>query len=114
MLATPDIHYPVLRDNLFAIAYTVIKIELTKAAKVSQAEKRLAIAATKALGLKVAGVDLLRGSNGPLLLDINATPELKDIESVTGKDLAGTLIHAVEKKLKWKRPLHTGADVAKV
>lgn len=84
------------------------------AAKVSQAEKRLAIAATKALGLKVAGVDLLRGSNGPLLLDINATPELKDIESVTGKDLAGTLIHAVEKKLKWKRPLHTGADVAKV
>ncbi len=82
------------------------------AARVTQAEKRLAVAAAKALGLKVAGVDILRSSNGPLLLDINATPELKNIEAVTGKDLAATLIHAVEKKLKWKRPLHSGVEVA--
>lgn len=78
------------------------------AARLSIAEKRLALRAAKAVGLRVAGVDIIRSDRGPLLLDINATPELKEIEKATGKDLAGTLIHAVEKKLRWKRPLHSG------
>lgn len=82
------------------------------ATRVSSAERRLAIRAAKALGLKVAGVDLIRSDRGPLLLDINASPELREIEKATGKDLAGTLIQAVEKKVRWKRPLHQGADLA--
>ena len=79
-------------------------------ARVTVAEKRLAVRAAKALGLKVAGVDLIRADKGTLVLDVHASPDLRLIEKATGKDLAGTLIHAVEKKLKWKRPLHQGAE----
>ena len=48
---------------------------------------------------------MLRSDEGPLLLDIHASPNLRYVENASGKDLAGLLIHAVEKKLKWKRPL---------
>lgn len=78
----------------------------TKVAKLSVAEKRMAVKAAKALGLKVAGVDMIRSGRGPLVLDVHASPNLQHVENSSGKDLAGTLIHAVEKKLKWKRPLH--------
>lgn len=73
--------------------------------KLSSQERRLAVKAAKALGLKVAGIDMLRSDDGPLLLDIHASPNLRYVENASGKDLAGLLIHAVEKKLKWKRPL---------
>lgn len=80
---------------------------VTKAATLSVAEKRLAVRSAKAIGLKVAGVDIIRSSRGPLVLNINAVPNLQHVENTSGKDLAGTLIHAVEKKLKWKLPLHS-------
>lgn len=76
-------------------------------AKLSAQEKRLATKAAKAVGLKVAGIDMIRSSKGPLVLNIHASPNLQHVENATGKDLAGMLIHAVEKKLKWKRPLQS-------
>jgi ribosomal protein S6--L-glutamate ligase len=80
---------------------------VTKSTKLTAAEKRMAVRAAKAIGLKVAGVDMIRSSRGPLVLNINAVPNLQHVEGNSGKDLAGMLIHAVEKKLKWKRPLHS-------
>ncbi|WP_455217443.1 30S ribosomal protein S6--L-glutamate ligase [Kaarinaea lacus] len=68
-------------------------------------EKKLAVKAARVLGVKVAGIDIIRSDKGPLLLDINATPGLETIENATGKDLAGLLITSVEKKLGWKREL---------
>lgn len=82
----------------------------TAPAKLSSLERRLAVKAAKALGLKVAGVDMIRSNNGPLVLDIHASPNLRYVENTSGKDLAGMLIHAVEKKLKWKRPLHSQSN----
>jgi ribosomal protein S6--L-glutamate ligase len=35
-------------------------------------EKRIAIKAAKAMDLKVAGVDIIRSSKGPLLLEVNS------------------------------------------
>ncbi len=71
--------------------------------KITAEEKKLAIQATKVLGLKVAGVDIIRSSKGPLLLEVNSSPGLEGIENATGKDIAGAMIVGVEKALNWKR-----------
>lgn len=71
--------------------------------KITQEEKKLAIKAAKVLGLDVAGVDLIRSNKGPLLLEVNSSPGLEGIERATGKDIAGMMIAAIEKRLKFKR-----------
>ena len=73
--------------------------------KITPEEKALALKATKVLGLKVAGVDIIRSKNGPLLLEVNSSPGLEGIETATGKDIAGMMISSIEKKLGWKRSL---------
>ncbi|MEJ2681586.1 MAG: 30S ribosomal protein S6--L-glutamate ligase [Gammaproteobacteria bacterium] len=70
--------------------------------KLTPDEKKLAIKAASTLGLKVAGVDIIRSSNGPLLLELNSSPGLEGIESATGKDVATLMIQAVEKAKAWK------------
>jgi len=65
-------------------------------------EKRIAIKAAKAMDLKVAGVDIIRSSKGPLLLEVNSSPGLEGIEGATNKDIAGEMIKAIEKNFKWK------------
>ena len=73
--------------------------------KISSEEKAMAVKAAKVLGLKVAGVDIIRSSRGPLLLEVNSSPGLKGIETATGKDVASLMITAIEKKLKWIREI---------
>jgi ribosomal protein S6--L-glutamate ligase len=63
-------------------------------------EKKIAIRAAKAMDLKVAGVDIIRSSKGPLLLEVNSSPGLEGIESATNKDIAGEMILAIEKNFK--------------
>lgn len=63
-------------------------------------EKKIAIKATKAMDLKVAGVDIIRSSKGPLLLEVNSSPGLEGIEGATNKDIAGEIIAAIEKNFK--------------
>ncbi|MDM3870559.1 30S ribosomal protein S6--L-glutamate ligase [Porticoccus sp. W117] len=69
--------------------------------KVTAAEKKLAIKAAKTMGLKVAGVDIIRSSKGPLLLEVNSSPGLEGIESATQIDVAGAMIGSIEKALGW-------------
>lgn len=73
--------------------------------KITSEERLLAVKAAKVLGLKVAGVDIIRSKSGPLLLEVNSSPGLEGIETATGKDIAGMIISSIEKKLKWKRDL---------
>lgn len=68
--------------------------------KVTQEEKKIAIKAAKAMNLKVAGVDIIRSSKGPLLLEVNSSPGLEGIEGATNKDIAGKMIKAIEKHFK--------------
>ncbi|WP_395058547.1 30S ribosomal protein S6--L-glutamate ligase [Flavobacterium sp.] len=65
-------------------------------------EKKIAIKAAKAMDLKVAGVDIIRSSKGPLLLEVNSSPGLEGIEGATHKDIAGEMILAIEKNFKMK------------
>ncbi|MFA5495468.1 MAG: 30S ribosomal protein S6--L-glutamate ligase [Porticoccaceae bacterium] len=71
--------------------------------KVTAQERRIAVKAAKAMDLAVAGIDLIRSSKGPLLLEVNSSPGLEGIESATGIDIAAMIITAIEKKLGWKR-----------
>lgn len=73
--------------------------------KITPEERKLALNAAKVLGLSIAGVDIIRSKNGPLLLEVNSSPGLEGIETATGKDIAGMIISSIEKKLGWKRNL---------
>ncbi|MDA1194644.1 MAG: 30S ribosomal protein S6--L-glutamate ligase [Planctomycetota bacterium] len=65
--------------------------------KPSPQERRAAVQAAKAMGLKVAGVDLLQSQRGPLVLEVNSSPGLEGIEGATGVDVAAAIIEYVEK-----------------
>ncbi|MEB3321789.1 MAG: 30S ribosomal protein S6--L-glutamate ligase [Synechococcaceae cyanobacterium] len=80
------------------------------AVKLEAEERRMAVRATRALGLDVAGVDILRSHRGPLLLEVNSSPGLEGIERVTGKDLAGRMIRELERKVGWVRSLPPGVQ----
>lgn len=62
-------------------------------------EETAAIKATKALGLGVAGVDMLQSERGPLILEVNSSPGLEGIELATKKDIAKTIIRYIEKNI---------------
>ena len=75
--------------------------------KITPEERRIAILAAKTLNLKVAGVDIIRGTSGPLLLEVNSSPGLEGIEGASNKDIAGRMIEAIEKDLKFKREINS-------
>jgi len=82
--------------------------------KITPDERALALKSAKVLGLKVAGVDIIRSNNGPLLLEVNSSPGLEGIETATGKNIAGMMISSIEKQLGWERALaNTSASVSK-
>jgi ribosomal protein S6--L-glutamate ligase len=70
--------------------------------KITPEERKIATLAAKTMNLKVAGVDIIRGSQGPLLLEVNSSPGLEGIEKASGKDIAGMMIDAIQKKLTRK------------
>ena len=65
------------------------------AVRASAAEQATAVRAATALGLGVAGVDLIRSRRGPLVLEVNSSPGLEGIESATGVDIACRIIDYV-------------------
>lgn len=67
--------------------------------KLSPDERNTAVQAAKAMGLKVAGVDLLRSSRGPLIMEVNSSPGLEGIEKATEVDVAGAIIRFMEKQI---------------
>ncbi len=72
--------------------------------KITPEERTTALRAARTMGLNVAGVDLLRSNHGPVVMGVNSSPELKEIESATGKDIASMIISFIEKNAK---PHHT-------
>lgn len=71
-----------------------------RAVEASPQEIDTAVRAVKALGLNVAGVDLLRSHEGPLVMEVNSSPGLEGIEGSTQIDIAGTIIEFIEKNAK--------------
>ncbi|OOR99174.1 ribosomal protein S6 modification protein [Haemophilus paracuniculus] len=66
----------------------------------NQAEQQLAVRASQAIGLDVAGVDLIRTELGLMVLEVNASAGLEMIEKVSGEDLAGQMIDFLLAKIK--------------
>jgi len=67
--------------------------------KITQEEKRIAKKAVKAMGLNVAGVDILRSNNGPKVLEVNSSPGLQGIENINNINVASLIVDYLEKRL---------------
>ncbi len=65
------------------------------AVKLTAEERKTAQRAAKAMGLSIAGVDMMRSSHGPLVLEVNASPGFS-IETVTGSNVAAKVIDYAE------------------
>ena len=63
--------------------------------KLTPLEEKVAVRSAKAMGLSVAGVDIMRSARGPLVLEVNASPGF-GIEKVTGRNVAAKMIEYVE------------------
>ncbi len=59
----------------------------------------VAVSAAKCLGLEIAGVDILHGQNGPLVLEVNSSPGILGFEQSTGADVATTIVRHVEHRI---------------
>jgi ribosomal protein S6--L-glutamate ligase len=71
-----------------------------KIVKITPEERSTAVRSAKAMGLNVAGVDLLRANHGPVVMEVNSSPGLEGIETATGKDVAGMVIQFIEKNAR--------------
>jgi ribosomal protein S6--L-glutamate ligase len=67
--------------------------------KLTDEETKMVIKAAKAMGLNIAGVDMMRSARGPLILEVNASPGF-GIEKVTGRNVAAPIIEYVEQNAK--------------
>lgn len=65
--------------------------------KISAEERAVAIGAAKAMGLNVAGVDLLRSNHGAVVMEVNSSPGLEGIEQSSKKNVAGMIIEFIER-----------------
>ncbi len=74
-----------------------------KLIKITPEERRTAVRSAQVMGLNVAGVDLLRSSRGPVVMEVNSSPGLEGIEKATGKDVASMIIEFIEKNARHGR-----------
>ncbi len=91
--------------------------------------ERTAVRAAQIMGLRVAGVDLLEGKDGPLVMEVNSSPGLEGIERATQLDVAGAIIDFIANQVAFPEidvrqrlsvstgygvaelVVHTGADI---
>lgn len=66
----------------------------------TEEEEDSAIKAANAMGLGVAGVDLIQSKKGPLVLEVNSSPGLEGIETITKKNVAAEIISYIEQNVK--------------
>lgn len=72
------------------------------AVKLTAEERKTAVKAAKAMGLNICGVDMMRSSRGPLVLEVNSSASLKTPELITKRDVASKIIEYVEQNAKGK------------
>ena len=68
--------------------------------KITPRERSTAVDAARAMGLNVAGVDIIRSSRGPLVMEVNSSPGLEGIERATGLDISDRIIDFIEKNAR--------------
>ncbi len=80
-----------------------------------------AVRAAQIMGLRVAGVDMLEGSDGPLVMEVNSSPGLEGIEAATRLDVAGAIIDHIDNQVAFpeidvrqRLSVSTGYGVAEI
>ena len=58
-----------------------------------------AVRSAQIMGLKVAGVDMLEGNDGPQVMEVNSSPGLEGIETATKLDVAGAIIDYIDNQV---------------
>lgn len=71
----------------------------TEAVTLDPEYERTAVKAAQILNLSVAGVDMLEGKDGPVIMEVNSSPGLEGIEGATGIDIAGEIIQFLEEQV---------------
>ena len=65
---------------------------------------RTAVRAAQSIGLRVAGVDMLEGKEGPVIMEVNSSPGLEGIEAASGVDIAGRIIDYLAEHVTYGDP----------
>ncbi|MFV0316393.1 MAG: RimK family alpha-L-glutamate ligase [Microthrixaceae bacterium] len=93
----------------------------TEAIELDEEYQRVAVQAAQIMGLRVAGVDMLEGDDGPLVMEVNSSPGLEGIETATGLDIAGAVVDYVanqvsfpELDVRQRLTVSTGYGVAEI
>lgn len=73
-----------------------------RAVELDDEMRETAIKAASAMGLSVAGVDMLPSKRGPLIMEVNSSPGLEGIERATGVDIASKIMQFIERNAKNK------------
>jgi ribosomal protein S6--L-glutamate ligase len=71
-----------------------------KMIELTDQEHKAALDSARAMGLNVAGVDMLRANRGPVVMEVNSSPGLEGIEKTTGENVAKAIIEYLEKNAK--------------
>lgn len=80
-----------------------------------------AVRSAQIMGLRVAGVDMLEGRDGPRVMEVNSSPGLQGIETATQLDVAGAIIDHIanqvafpELDVRQRLTVSTGYGVAEL
>ena len=83
--------------------------------------ERAAVRSAQIMGLRVAGVDMLEGKNGPQVMEVNSSPGLEGIETATKLDVAGAIIDYIDNQVAFpeidvrqRLTVSTGYGVAEI
>jgi ribosomal protein S6--L-glutamate ligase len=83
--------------------------------------EQVAVRSAQIMGLKVAGVDMLEGKKGPLVMEVNSSPGLEGIEAATKLDVAGAIIDYIDNQVAFphidvreRLSVSTGYGVAEI
>lgn len=94
---------------------TVERVEL------SPEYEQTAVRSAQIMGLRVAGVDMLEGNDGPLVMEVNSSPGLQGIETATQLDVAGAIVDYIanqvafpEIDVRQRLSVSTGYGVAEI
>lgn len=67
--------------------------------ELSEEYQRAAVRSAQIMGLRVAGVDMLEGAEGPLVMEVNSSPGLEGVERATKLDVAGAIIDYIAQQV---------------
>ncbi len=93
----------------------------TEVVELDEEYQRTAVQAAQIMGLRVAGVDMLEGEDGPLVMEVNSSPGLEGIEKATELDVAGAIVDYIaaqvsfpELDVRQRLTVSTGYGVAEL